>query len=396
MCKMFFMSRVPLWGVDALEIAGHGQQNNGLRGQTLSSITIQDRSRAKEDRLDTQMLSIPLPILAAILCAVIAPLMLRLDLGRRVAGVFFALLFASFALQSLLVGLRFGYGVERFITFQRVLPMSVGPLLYLGFVALALDGASFRKHALLHLGAGFGLAVGLGLFANIFRDFDLVISASYVFYTVLLIRLARRGPDNLIFARLDIARPALRWIYGSVGMLLGLLALDTAIALSFVMARGTSAPALVTFGSALLIALLLLILTSIPARLALQKSTKAKPNIPVESEEATLEAAARAMLMRSQIYLDPDLTVQRIARRLSVPERNLSNAINVSQGMNVSQYVNGFRLEHAADLLRETEDSVAKVMSQSGFLTRSNFYREFQRVYGQSPASYREAAPRDP
>lgn len=336
------------------------------------------------------MLSVPLPILAASLCVVIAPLMLRLDLGRRISGIFFALLFNSFALQSLLVGLRFGYGVERFITFQRVLPMSVGPLLYLGFLALAVDGASFRRHAQLHLGVAILLALGLGLFANIFRDFDLVISASYLVYTGLLLRLARRGPDNLIHARLDIARPAIRWMYGAVGLLLGLLILDTAIALSFVMARGASAPALVTFGSALLIALLLVILTSIPTLIALQRPTKVKPDIPAESDEATLEAAARAMLLRSQIYLDPDLTVQRIARRLSVPERSLSNAINVSQGMNVSQYVNGFRLEHAAQLLRDTEDSVAKVMSQSGFLTRSNFYREFQRVYGQSPASYRE------
>ncbi len=335
------------------------------------------------------MLSIPLPILAAILCAIIAPLMLRLDLGRRSSAIFFAVLFASFALQSMLVGLRFGYGVEQFITFQRVLPLSIGPLLYLGFAALAEEDAPFRKRALLHLGAAVGLAVGLTLIANIFRDYDLVITASYIFYIILLIQLARRGPDNLINARLDIATPAVRWMFGGVGMLLTQLALDSAIALNFMLARGNDAPAMVTFGSAMLIALLLLILTSLPTLVALQKDTAPRPNIPAESDEAKLEARARDTLLRSQIYLDPDLTVQRIARRLSVPERNLSAAINVSQGMNVSQYVNGFRLEHAARLLRETEDSVSKVMSQSGFLTRSNFYREFQRVYGQSPANYR-------
>lgn len=343
--------------------------------------------------LDGNMISVPLPILATVLCAVIAPLILRLDLGRRISGRFFALLFASFAVQSLLVGLRFGYGVEQFITLQRLLPMSVGPLLYLGFVALGLDGAVLRKRALLHLGAALGLALGLGLFANIFRDFDLVISVSYLVYIVLLIRLARRGPDDLIYARLDIARPAIRWMFGGAAMLLCLLALDTAIALNFILARGSGAPALVTFGSALLIGLLVLILTSLPTLLTLQNGTTARPNISVESEEATLEATTREMLLRSQIYLDPDLTLQRIARRLSVSERSLSVAINVSQGMNLSQYVNGFRLEHAARLLLETEDSVAKVMTQSGFLTRSNFYREFQRVYGQSPASYRERNP---
>ena len=35
-------------------------------------------------------------------------------------------------------------------------------------------------------------------------------------------------------------------------------------------------------------------------------------------------------------------------------------------------------------------DSVTKIAAESGFLTRSNFYREFQRVYDQSPTEYRK------
>ena len=96
------------------------------------------------------------------------------------------------------------------------------------------------------------------------------------------------------------------------------------------------------------------------------------------------------MLEKSQLYLDPDLSVQRLARRLHLPVRTLSSAINQSEGINVSQWVNGFRLAHAAQLLETTKAPVSDVMTQSGFLTRSNFYREFQRVYGQSPASYRQ------
>ena len=70
--------------------------------------------------------------------------------------------------------------------------------------------------------------------------------------------------------------------------------------------------------------------------------------------------------------------------------RNLSAAINQSKGMNVSQYVNGFRLAHAATSLRETQLSVTEIAALSGFLSRSNFYREFQRSYGQSPVTYRQ------
>lgn len=338
------------------------------------------------------MISLPLPVLAAVLCLVIAPLMLRLDLGRRCAAVYFALLFAGFALQSMLVGLRFGYGIEDFITFQRVLPLSVGPLLYLGFLSLALPAKDLRKHAAWHLGVAFVLAVVLGLFANIYRDFDLVISISYLIYIALLIRLSRKGPDHLIFARLDVARAAQRWMLLGAGLLLILLVLDTAIALNFVFARGNHATAMVSLGSLMLIGLLLLILTRMPSVLAPEQSAPAPAPERAASDEADLEQLVREMLIKSQIYLDPDLSVQRIARRLSVPERNLSAAINQSQGMNMSQYVNGFRLDHAARLLRGSNDSVSQVMSQSGFLTRSNFYREFQRVYQQTPAQYRDGA----
>jgi len=94
-------------------------------------------------------------------------------------------------------------------------------------------------------------------------------------------------------------------------------------------------------------------------------------------------------LKESKLYLDTNLTLERLAKRLHVPARALSEAVNQTQNMNVSQYVNGFRLRHAAMLLQTSKLNVTQVMEQSGFLTRSNFYREFERVYALSPIEYR-------
>ena len=99
---------------------------------------------------------------------------------------------------------------------------------------------------------------------------------------------------------------------------------------------------------------------------------------------------------RDALYLDTGLTADRLARRLHLPTRALSEAINQRQGMNLSQYVNGFRLRRAAHLLAQTDLGLAEVMAQSGFLTRSNFYREFQRAYGQTPVGYRRFAREPP
>ncbi|WP_407926009.1 helix-turn-helix domain-containing protein [Cochlodiniinecator piscidefendens] len=117
---------------------------------------------------------------------------------------------------------------------------------------------------------------------------------------------------------------------------------------------------------------------------------KSKPSRNANTEAEKLEQETHAFLLKTQLYVDTDLTVDRLAKRLHVPTRSLSAAINQTKGVNVSQYVNDFRLNHAADLLLNSKLSVAKVMEHSGFLTRSNFYREFQRLYNETPASYRQ------
>ena len=106
-------------------------------------------------------------------------------------------------------------------------------------------------------------------------------------------------------------------------------------------------------------------------------------------DTAKIAEAAQDLMVREALYLDTGLTADRLAKRLHIPTRALSEAINQRQNMNVSQYVNGFRLRRAAELLAQTDQGLADVMAQSGFLTRSNFYREFQREYGQTPVNYR-------
>lgn len=339
--------------------------------------------------MGNNMISLPLPLFTSMLCLLLAPLLWRLDLGRRASGVFFAVLSLCFALQAFLVGLRFGYGIDDFIVFQRLLPLAVGPLMYLGFLGLAVPQDLFHRRVWQHLGIAATLTIVLSVMGSVFLDFDLIIGLSYLTYCTLLIRLARKGPDALIQARLGLGKPVIQWMTAGAAFLGVLLMLDTVIALNFALAGGAQVSRIVSFGSAVFIVVLLIILARQPRR---TPRTKTAQTSPTQTEDAQIETQAREMLSRTQLYLDPDLTVQRLARRLSIPERALSAAINQSQGMNVSQYVNGFRLDHAARLLRDTDDSVSKITLQSGFLTRSNFYREFQRVYGMSPARYRETA----
>lgn len=83
-------------------------------------------------------------------------------------------------------------------------------------------------------------------------------------------------------------------------------------------------------------------------------------------------------------YLDPDLTLARLARKLGVPEKQLSSAINKNTGENVSRYINAHRIHYAAALM-QGGTSVTEAMFASGFNTKSNFNREFLRVLGVNP-----------
>ncbi len=336
------------------------------------------------------MQALPLPIFTFVLSGVACVMFWRLDVGNRLARTFFTLVFVLIAAGTLLTGLRFGYGMQHLAPIQRVIPLFVGPLIYLGFRTYTCTPAALRLPMVAHIGAWLAVAILPQAIPEFRGAYDIAIGASYLIYAALLFQMYRRGPDALRFAPLHLTRGLRIWMLVSAGMLLLMLAFDTAIAVSFATGQTENALTLISLGSVVSAISLIAAIMAFSGRPAPANAPQGKRPT---SEAETVEQAARALLTETRLYLETDLTLDRLARRLTLPTRTVSEAINQTQGMNVSQYVNGFRLAHAARLLRETNDPVTQVMEASGFLTRSNFYREFERVYAQSPSAYRKTAP---
>jgi AraC-like DNA-binding protein len=332
------------------------------------------------------MINFPLPMLTALLCGMLAVLVWRLDLGIARASAMFSALLALCTVQALLVGLRFGYGMSGLIPLQRTLPLFFGPLMYLCFAALTVDTRGFARRAGVHLCAPVVFLVLFWASFSDLRHLDLMISLSYLFYCIALFRLWRKGPDALIYARVDVTETLSNWTLRSVALLAFVLILDTVIALDFQLNQGANAPALISYGMLPLIALLFALLITVPKIKSQARETKPAPS---GSSDAQVAEKLNALMEDEQLFLDHQLSVQRMARRLHLPARDVSSAINRTYGANASQYVNEFRLKFAADLLVKSDDSVGLIAERSGFLSRSNFYREFQRVYGQSPSAFR-------
>lgn len=326
------------------------------------------------------LLAVPLPFVTAALALALALRMIFGGFGKRASGHLFAALFFVLAAQAALVGLRFGYRIDGLIGLQRVLPLLTAPLTYLGFRVLA-EPPLGRRGIALHLSAAFGL---VALAMRWPGPVDILIGLSFVSYIVLSARLLAQGPAAFEALALSAVGALRRWLLAAV-LLLGFIALmDLAIALDFATAAGTRAPALIGLGS-------LVLIPALVAAALLWPAAAVAPSTPPSRPAAALVERIEALLETTGLYRDPDLSLGRLARRLGQPARDVSEAVNRVKGCNVSQLVNDHRIRAAADALARSTEPVAELMLGVGFRSRSNFYREFRRVHGLSPADFRRA-----
>lgn len=63
--------------------------------------------------------------------------------------------------------------------------------------------------------------------------------------------------------------------------------------------------------------------------------------------------------------------------------------MNDCAGVNLSQFVNRFRVEAACLALRQTDHPVTQIMFEAGFVTKSNLNKEFKGITGVSPSVWR-------
>ncbi|WP_196160711.1 AraC family transcriptional regulator [Reinekea sp. G2M2-21] len=93
-----------------------------------------------------------------------------------------------------------------------------------------------------------------------------------------------------------------------------------------------------------------------------------------------------------QPYLDPNLTLVQVARKLGVPGRELSSFINNRLGCNFSDYIANWRIGKAKDLLQDANCgmSITDVLYASGFNSKSVFNTHFKKQTGMTPSQWRQ------
>src|SRR5690625_7912958 len=86
-------------------------------------------------------------------------------------------------------------------------------------------------------------------------------------------------------------------------------------------------------------------------------------------------------------YLEPDISVESLARRASLPERTLSRILNQHFGKNFFEFINSYRVEEAKRLLSAPEFrhwTILEVLADAGFTSKSTFNAIFKKQVGKT------------
>ncbi|WP_343464208.1 AraC family transcriptional regulator [Pantoea sp.] len=246
------------------------------------------------------------------------------------------------------------------------------------------------------------VALAVALACALPAAIDLLLFALYSGYGVALIAAGLRGRQGPGLTPIR-ALPATGKVALAAGGFLLLSALgDLTMALTFYWHQGArAAPMIATLQTLLLPFLTLAIVRvarSYPVSADVAASAAPKPAAAVTTPaQVALCQQLDSQMQAQTLFLDSALTLARLARKTGITTRHLSAAINAVHHCNVSQWINGYRVRHACALLHADTASITEVMLASGFITKSNFNREFLRITGQTPSAFRQqraSAPR--
>lgn len=124
-----------------------------------------------------------------------------------------------------------------------------------------------------------------------------------------------------------------------------------------------------------------------------------------QQEMAQLQATPEAELTTEQLlyrrlctlmdeqqpYTDENLNRDTLASLLGTNEKYVVQAIReCSHGETVTDFINHYRLEHVARLLKSTDDPIAIIGELSGIPSRATLARLFRNAYGMTPTEYRK------
>ena len=113
-----------------------------------------------------------------------------------------------------------------------------------------------------------------------------------------------------------------------------------------------------------------------------------------EEEMNTIFLEIKKLFESERLYLEPQLKIEELAKRLNVTTHNISQTINLKAQKPFYDFVNEYRLNHFKQLLEDTENRKFTILAlgiESGFNSKATLNRVFKQNIGQSPRQFQRA-----
>ena len=118
----------------------------------------------------------------------------------------------------------------------------------------------------------------------------------------------------------------------------------------------------------------------------LRSVDRPKANVTSKVQDFYLREAINFIVAHYQ----EDITVEDIARQAGLNRSYFGKVFKAAMGKSPQQYLIGYRMNKAAELLKLTALSVGEVGRAVGYPNQLHFSRAFKNVYGTSPREWRK------
>jgi AraC-like DNA-binding protein len=101
------------------------------------------------------------------------------------------------------------------------------------------------------------------------------------------------------------------------------------------------------------------------------------------------------LMEQEKVFLEPGLTLPKLARMVNCSVNHLSQAVNAGFGLNFFDFLNSYRICEAKALLSHSDlqsNAILDVAFAVGFNSNSAFYSAFKKITGLTPAQFRRDA----
>ncbi|TAI47424.1 helix-turn-helix domain-containing protein [Flagellimonas allohymeniacidonis] len=104
----------------------------------------------------------------------------------------------------------------------------------------------------------------------------------------------------------------------------------------------------------------------------------------------------KSMFAKEELFLDSTLSLESVAEKLNTTPRKLSQAINQNEQKNFSDFVNGYRIEKAKNLLQNPKykrEKIVTIAYDCGFGNVTSFNLAFKAKTHRTPSQFRDSTP---